>query len=217
MQRVVGGVQVQHDAVGRLLVCLQEQIDQQSIHRLTLHHDLLVALGLPGLSPGQLQSVQCALARQRLARVALPHTMLARDIGLAHQRRQQRVATQVVVIVEILIPQRQPVEPLSDQLLHRVLDQPRVAMIREAIRELLDDPNPLLHLAQQQAATVRGDRSTVEPPHNLTLKMMVKREGLLVTLCRHRAVSWVAHKVLFAKSLCTKRQPVSTPMVRNPG
>ena len=46
--------------------------------------------------------------------------------------------TQLVVIVEILIAQGQPVHPLADQLLHRVLDPIRVAMIRETGGKLPD-------------------------------------------------------------------------------
>jgi hypothetical protein len=86
VQRVVRRIQIQNDFPGRLRVSLQEQFDQQAIHPVFVQHDLLVTA--VGPLPRQLQPVQRALARQRLARIARPDTPAPRRVRLAYQRRQ---------------------------------------------------------------------------------------------------------------------------------
>jgi hypothetical protein len=60
----------------------------------------------------EFQPVERAFTRQRL---------LGR-FGLAREQSQQWVAPEFVVIVEILIAKRQPVDALLDQLLDRMRD-----------------------------------------------------------------------------------------------
>ena len=74
----------------------------------------------------QFQAVQRALAGQRFFQFAL-----------AGQHRQQRIVAQLLVIVEIFVAQRQPVDALRQHLGHGVLDQCRVAPIGEASRHPL--------------------------------------------------------------------------------
>lgn len=66
------------------------------------------------------------------------------------------------MIIEIFMPQTQPIDALPNQFFDRVLDQPRIAMIDEALRKPGDDPRPRLDFTQQQTASVRRDR----PPSN---------------------------------------------------
>jgi hypothetical protein len=47
IQSILGGIQIQHDAIGKLLVRFQEQIHQQGIDALRVHHNLF-RLGLVG-------------------------------------------------------------------------------------------------------------------------------------------------------------------------
>ena len=73
---------------------------------------------------------------------------------------------QLVVIVQVLVAQRQPIDTLRHQLLDRVLDPHRIAMVTKTGGKLRDDPGALLHLAQQQTARIAGDYAPVKPtPH----------------------------------------------------
>ena len=83
---------------------------------------------------------------------------------LAGQHRHHRVLAQLVVVVEILITQRQPEHALRDQIQQRVLDLLGAAVVGEASGEPLHDPSPLFHLLQQQRSPVGGDVAPVEAP-----------------------------------------------------
>jgi hypothetical protein len=66
---VVGGVDVEHDVLGRRGVGLEEQGDEEPLDLVGVAGDLLVtALGV-GADFGQFEAVECALAGQRLAPV----------------------------------------------------------------------------------------------------------------------------------------------------
>src|SRR5262245_9858167 len=66
------------------------------------------------------------------------------------------------MVVEVLVAQRQSVDPLRDEMLKRVLDELGVTMIGEALSELSDDRGELLGLAEQQATAVGGDVAAIE-------------------------------------------------------
>jgi len=55
---------------------------------------------------------------------------------------QEWILAQSIVIVEILVAQRQRVDPLPDHLFHAVLDQDRIPPIEEAPAE----PRQQVHL-----------------------------------------------------------------------
>ena len=76
--------------------------------------------------------------------------------------RQQRIVSQLLMIVQIFVSQGQTIDPLGYHLLHPVFDTLRIAIIGEAIGKLAENPDPFLDLPQQQTAAVAGDRSTVE-------------------------------------------------------
>ncbi len=60
---------------------------------------------------------------------------------------------------------------------------PRIAIVREAARDPVHQPQPPLHLAQQDAATVRGEPPAVEPGDNLAASEAVKFKLRGRTLC----------------------------------
>ena len=64
---------------------------------------------------------------------------------------QQRVTAQEVVVVEVLITQRQAVNPLGDQFLDRMLDEQWVAVITKAGGQLAAEAQALVDLAQSSA------------------------------------------------------------------
>ena len=149
VQRQVGGVQVQHDALGRLGVGFYKEADQQLIDGLLPIVNLLVATRL---LHAQLQPVQRAFARQGL---------------LAAEHTQQRVVAQLVMVGEIFVAQRQRVYALRNQLRYGVGDQPRLAPIVKASRQTRQQVQPPVRLAQQQGSGIGGHGATVEAGHHL--------------------------------------------------
>ena len=78
----------------------QKQIDQQTVDLLRRVTDLVIARAL---GTRELQPVQRALACQRRIQIAL-----------AGQQPEQRIVTQMLVIVQVFIAQRQPIHTLRD-------------------------------------------------------------------------------------------------------
>ena len=93
---------------GRRGVRLHEKIHQQTVHGLGRVADLVIAPA----AASQFQPVQRALAGQRLI-----------QIPLAAEHPQQRIGAQLLVVVEVFVAQRQPVDALRQHLRQLVLDQ----------------------------------------------------------------------------------------------
>ena len=113
VQRVVGGIEVEHDLLGRRGVRVEEQLDEQPLDRGRVMADLVVAGGRPGRRV--LEPVERRLAGQRRA-------VGATRAELAGDRRQHRVVAQGVVVDQVLVAQRQGEHALADQGGHVVLD-----------------------------------------------------------------------------------------------
>ena len=113
VQRIVGGVEVEHDLARRLGVRVEKQLDEQpsrSPPRRGRSCDSAAALPA---ARRMLQAVQRALARQRRRRLAVA-------LELAEQHAQNRIAAKFIVVVEVLIAQRQAEDALRDQRLERM-------------------------------------------------------------------------------------------------
>jgi hypothetical protein len=82
VQRVIGGVEIEDDLLGRRRVRFEEQVDEQAFDRRAVVADLVVARRLGGRV---LETVQGALAGERRA-------VRAPGGELAGERRQNRVA-----------------------------------------------------------------------------------------------------------------------------
>jgi hypothetical protein len=93
------------------------------------------------LRPAQLKAVERRLASHRRA-VCPPR------LKLAGQHRHRRIVTQFVVIVDVLVAQRNPKHPLTHQGLNAVLDQFLAATIVEASCKPFDQSNRLVRRPQ---------------------------------------------------------------------
>jgi len=218
VDRVVGRVQIEHDLVGRRGgVRLQEQLDEELLDGGRIELDLLVTLAGGDARRGQLEPVERALASERLAAITAALAHLARWIELAHQRRQQWIVAQRVVIVQILVAERQRVGALGNQLLDRVLDERWVAVVGKAARELRDDARGALTLAQQQRAAVGRDRAAVKTGHHFARTKGLELGRFCATVCPHEAVSAVWSKCLWINYLYHSERPRATSSVRNAG
>ena len=125
--------------------------------------------------------------------------------------------SQMVVVVQVLVPQRQGVDPLGDQFLHGMLDPVRIAVICETVREFTNDSSAPLGLPQQKPAAVRGDPTPIEPRHNVPPAKGVKSKRLSVTLCHRKAATSVSKNLRQQQVFSRRSQPFSSHPVRNAG
>ena len=80
---------------------------------------------------------------------------------------ESAVLAQIIVVVQIFVAQRQTIYPLGHQIPHAVFDALGVAVIGEASDQAIQQADTLIHLAQQQSATVRSDSPTVKAANHL--------------------------------------------------
>jgi hypothetical protein len=96
---------------------------------------------------------------------------------------------QIVMIVQIFVPQTQPVHALSNQFFNRVLDPPRIAMINETVSKPSNDSSREFDFSQQQPAAVGCDRSSIESSDYFATSEPLKRQRFFLTLCLHGSAS----------------------------
>ena len=82
--------------------------------------------------------------------------------------------TQLFVIVQVFVPQGQPVDSLRQHLLDGVFYQGGVATIQEALAKARQQFHSLVSLPQQQSAGIRSHGSTVELRHYLPAEVSSK-------------------------------------------
>jgi hypothetical protein len=63
------------------------------------------------------------------------------------------------MIIEVFVTQRQPINPLRQQLLHRVIHVRRLPPIAKALGEAGRQTQAGIHLSHQQHAAIAGERS----------------------------------------------------------
>jgi hypothetical protein len=143
------------------------------------------------------------------------------DLGigpeLAGQRRQHRIVTQLVVVDEILIAERDAEHPLRHHRLDAVLDLAQDPSVIEAGSEPLDQTDGPIGRAQQQPAGIRGDLAAIKGGHHLAALDHFITEQVAATLCRHRGSPLRQLKSLWQKSYARFRAPMHLLPVRNPG
>lgn len=186
VQRVVGGVEIEGDLLGRRGVRLHEEVDEQ---RLDGRPVVAYSVIARWLGPAQLQPVQRRLAGHRRAVPSF-------GFQLARQHRHHRIVAQLVVVEQVLVAERDAQHTLADQRRHRVLDQLGAASILETCRQAADQPNRPVRRSKQQRPSVRRDPPAVKRRHHRPSFDRCKAERIRVTLCRHRGVPPVQLKSL---------------------
>ena len=103
VQRDVGVVEIEHDLSRRALMRLEEKIDQQRVDPRPVAVDLVV-----------LRAWRRGVCSRRFSVLlpATPRSPTAGSAQLARQHRKGRVLAQLVVIVQVLVAQRQAEDPL---------------------------------------------------------------------------------------------------------
>ena len=108
VQRVVGGVQIQHDLVRRALMGLKEDVHEEVQYRPAVHGDLLVA-AVPSSPTGvSSRRLSVLLPARGLPWSCEPRPVLAEGVLLADEGSQERIVRRVVVVVEILVSSAKP-------------------------------------------------------------------------------------------------------------
>ena len=198
VQRVVGGVEVEHDLLRRPVVGVEEEVHEQRLDRRPLVSDPAVAVD-PGSAV--LEAVERALAGER-------RTPAVPRLEPAERHTKHRVVAQPVVVDQVLVAERDAEHPLPDQRRHLVDHPLRRPAIREAGREALDEPDRPVGRPEQQPAGVRGDRAALEIRHHRTAIDACESHRLHATLCRHRGTLLRGPKSLSQKHFPTFRTPM---------
>jgi hypothetical protein len=144
-------------SLGAPFMRLHEQIDHQLPDGDRIEADLMIARRL---QTAEFQPVERRLAGGRRA-------VLAARRELAGQHRHHRIVPQFVVVVEVLIAERDAEHPLADQGHHLMLDQVLATYIVKARRKPLRHPDRPIGRSQQQRPGLRRDGAAVERRHHL--------------------------------------------------
>ena len=153
MEGIVGGVEIQRHPLRRAPVGVHEQIDEQVLERRPFVADLVIARVAAGR--GMLQPVERRLAGQRRA-VAAPRLQLVRE------QRQHRIVPELVVVVDVLVSQRDGDDALAHQGAQRMDHVLLGAAVVEARRHPLDQTDLAVRLPEQQRPRVRSHPTAVE-------------------------------------------------------
>ena len=207
VDRVVCGVEVEHDLLRRALVGVEEQLHEQCLDRRAIMGDPAVAAGC---RRAVLEPVQRALAGERRA-APVPR------LEPAERHPEHRIVAQPVVVDQVLVAERDPEHPLPDQRRHLVDHSFRRPTVGEAGREALDEPDRPVGRSEQEPARVRGDRAAPEIRHHRTAIDPCESHPCCATLCRHRAALLRGPKSLLQKNFTLFGTPMHLSLVRNAG
>ena len=157
VQWVVGGVEVQHQLLGRRV-----KAGDELLHQHFVQSPGRGAVG-PLLQPAQ-RGGACDLTVH------------------AHCRLQGHVLAQCIVIVQVFPAQCQPIYPLAQQVAHAVCDQQWAARISDAARCRIHQAQLAVHLAEQHHATIAGHAAPVESTFDHTSAQVAEIHGLGIKL-----------------------------------
>jgi hypothetical protein len=93
---------------------------------------------------------------------------------------------QRVVVVNVLVAQRDRGDPLSDQRLYAMHRAVRIASVDEARGHPAEQADGFINVAQKQGASIRSDRSAVETGDHFVAVKAFKFELIAATVCLHR-------------------------------
>ena len=127
------------------------------------------------------------------------------------------VLAQLVMIVEVLVTQRQSENPLRQQGFEPVFDVDRVAPVIEALREPPYQPEAAIHLSQQKRARIGGDVAAIETGHHRAPFNRFKSEKLRATVRPHRGVPFDLSKSFSQNNFLRFGAPMHLKCLRNPG
>ncbi len=162
VQRIVGGVDIMDNLFRRFGMRFEEDIDKKMLYRFRGHNYFLVGVLGSGIHRRQFQPIQRAFARQRFSLVLLGFPVHTCRIGFSHGYRQHLIFGQMIMVVEIFVPQGKTDNSLGYQRQHTMLYTLFISMICEACGETLKNGRALLNLPQQQATVIGSNGPSTE-------------------------------------------------------
>ncbi len=165
---------------------LQEQIDQQMLDRHRAVADLVITRRL---QLAQLQPVERRLAGHR-------RTFLTPRLKLAGQHRHHRIVAQLVVVVEILVAERDPKHPLTDQGRDLVLNQISPPLVVKARGKPSRHSDRAIRRSQKQRSRIRRHQAGIKCRFHSAAFNGSKIKQFCATLCRHRGAPRIGPKSL---------------------
>ena len=123
----------------------------------------------------------------------------------------------LVVVVEILITERNADNPLHHQRLDGMLGIGRIAAVPKASRQATGQAQHPIGRPEQQRTRVAGDGATIKGRNNRASFSRCKRKQVRVTLCWHRGLPLLCDKALSQKNFRSIRAPMHLTLVRDPG
>ena len=124
---------------------------------------------------------------------------------------------QLIVVVEVLVAERQAEHPLPHHGLDAVLDMLGRTLIPEAGGKARHDIDRPIGRAEQQAAGIGGDQTAVERRHHGAALDACKTEQIRATLCLHRGILLSRPKSLLHNNFRRFGAPMHLLSVRYPG
>jgi hypothetical protein len=105
-------------------------------------------------------------------------TVSAARSQLAGQHCHQLIVAQLVVVVEILVPERDPEHSLPQQGHDLMLNQMLAPCVMKAFGKPLRQPDRMIRRPKKQRSRIRGDRPAVERRHHLAAFNRCKSEQI---------------------------------------
>jgi hypothetical protein len=103
---------------------------------------------------------------------------------------------ELVVVIEILITERNADNPLHHQRLDGMLGIGRVAAVPKAGRQATGQAQHPVGCPEQQRTRIAGDGAAVKRRNDRASFSRCKRKQVRVTLCRHRGLPLLREKAL---------------------
>ena len=126
------------------------------------------------------------------------------ELTLAAQQGHQRIRAQLLMIVQVLVAQRQSVDTLREHLAKLVLDQQRRPPVGETRPHPLQQTDLAIGLTQQQRSAIARYLTRRETGLYPARKMRCKREDFLSTLCHKKGRPFRSHNTLRQRSYATE-------------
>ena len=180
VERVVGRIEIEHQHLRLARQAAPAEGQERRLHRRRMRVQLAVMIRV---LRAQFQAVQSRRARQRRAAMIAATALRAEHIRLARRRRQQRVAPQLRVIIEILVAQRQRVNALREQLPRAVIDELRIAPVQETARQSAGDAQALINLPEQERAAIAAEPAAGKIRDDFARTKFLKKQLPAETLC----------------------------------
>jgi hypothetical protein len=124
---------------------------------------------------------------------------------------------QLVVVVQVLVTQRLPVDALRHQGLDLMHDILGGTPVTKAARHRCGQAHGPVGLPQQQRSGIGCRRPALEIGHNLAASEPFKNQLSVATVCRHRLSPSDQSKRLVAQPLSLIPSADALTTVRNPG